>query len=138
MRKFAYIFLLVLLLLSVGCTAAPPEIPEEALQGSTELISANADIEDPEIIVEDDEITFYIVPAEGFDVSLDRLREVAVDYVKLLGGYVATEEIPGPSEESYGGIYDYYDVEIIIEGERGTVLDKGTMEKDEKQIQWHD
>ena len=139
MRRFAYVFLLVLLLvLFVSCAKEPPEIPEKAIQGSTELISANADIEDAEIIVEDDEITFYIVPAEGFDVSLDRLREVAVDYVKLLGGYVATEEIPGPSEESYGGIYDYYDVEIIIEGERGTVLDKGTMEKDEKQIQWHD
>ena len=99
----------------MSCAKEPPEISEKAIQGS-KLISANADIEDAEIIVEDDEITFYIVPAEGLDVSLDRLREVAVDYVKLLGGYVATEEIPGPSEESYGGIYDYYDVEIIIEG----------------------
>ena len=138
MRKFAYIFLLVLLLLSVGCTAAPPEIPEEALQGSTELISANADIEDPEIIVEDDEITFYIVPAEGLDLSQDRLREVAMDYVKILAGYVATDEMSGPSEESYGGIYDYYDVEIIIEGERGAVQDKGSMAKGENQIQWQE
>ena len=139
MRKSAYILLLVLLLiLSVSCTAAPPEIPEEALQGSSELISANADIDDPEIIVEDDLITFYLVPAEGLDVSQDRLREVVVDYVKILAGYVATDEMPGPSEESYGGIYDYYDIEIIVEGERGAVLDKGTMAKGENQIQWQE
>ncbi|MDD2446727.1 MAG: hypothetical protein PHY91_03430 [Tissierellia bacterium] len=139
MRKFACILLLVLLLvLFVSCTAAPPEIPEEALQGSTELISSNTDIEDPEIIVEDDMITFYLVPGQGLDVSEDRLREVGTDYLKILAGYVATEEMSGPSEESYGGIYDYYNVEIIIEGQRGAILHKGTMGKGENQIQWQE
>lgn len=138
MRKIKYIlYLVVLLLVSVGCTkAAPPAIPEEALQGSSEIISANPEIEDPEIVVEEDVIKFYMVPAEGQKASQERLRALGEEYLKLLGGYVAGDEFTGPTDESYGGVYDFYDAEIIIEGERGAVLDRGTKAKGDNEIKW--
>ena len=37
-----------------------------------------------------------------------------------------------------GEIYDYYNVEIIIEGEKGEVLDKGTMSRGEHEVKWQD
>lgn len=137
MRKSLYVILLVLVsILFVGCTASLPELRSEAVEGATELIDANPDIDDPEIVLEDDLIKFYFAQGEGLTVSQDRLRQLGIDYVKLLAGYVATDEIAGPSEDSYGQIYDYYDVEIIIEGERGEVLDTGIMKKGKHEIQW--
>lgn len=137
MRKINFIvYLVIILSILVSCSPAPPEISEEALTGSAELINANPEIEDPEVIVEDDTLKFYIVPAEGQEVSEERLKELGLDFVKLLGGYVSGDEMAGPSDESYGEIYDYYDVEIIVEGERGAVLYRGTKVKGEAEVQW--
>lgn len=140
MHRTKFILCLVsILLLTVGCTntlAPPLEITEEALEGSSEIISTNPEIDDAEIMVEDGLLKFFIVPEEGQEISQERLRQLGEDYVRLLGGYAAGDEVTGPTEESYGGIYDFYDVEIIIEGERGTFLDRGTKAKGENEIQW--
>jgi hypothetical protein len=136
-KRTLLIFIIVsTLILTVGCSKAPPEISDEALQGSTDIIKANPEIMDPEIVVEDDLIKFYMVPTEGEDASKERLRQIGVDYLKLLGGYVAGDELTAPTDESYGGLYDFYDVEIIFEGDRGTVIDRGTKAKGENEINW--
>ncbi len=137
MRKINFIvYLVIILSILAGCAGNRPEIPEEALTGSADLINANPEIEDPEIIVEDDTLKFYLVPAEGQEESEERLKQLGIDFVKLLGGYVSGDELAGPSDESYGDIYDYYNVEIIVEGERGAVLYKGTKAKGEAEVQW--
>ena len=138
MKKRTLLILIVVttLIATVGCTKAPPEISDEALQGSTDIIKANPEIMDPEIVVEDDLLKFYMVPTEGEGASKERLRQIGVDYLKLLGGYVVGDELTAPTEESYGGLYDFYDVEIIFEGDRGTIIDRGTKAKGENEIKW--
>ncbi|WFA08526.1 hypothetical protein [Tissierella sp. Yu-01] len=139
MRKIKFIaYLAIIFSILVSCSPAPPKIPEEALTGSAELIDANPEIEEPEIIVEDDTLKFYLIPAEGQEESEERLKQLGVDFMKLLGGYVSSDEIAGPSDESYGEIYDYYNVEIIVEGERGAVLYRGIKAKGESEIQWEE
>lgn len=93
------------------------------------------EIEDAEVIVDENKLKFYLVPSEDLDITQERMRELGEDFLKFLGGYVANEDLLGPSEESYGQIYDYYDVEIVIEGYR-TILDKGTMKKATNQLIW--
>lgn len=133
--KQIILYAVIFLIIGAGCTAKRPEISEEALIGSAQLMEANQEIEDAEIIVEGNKIKFYLVPMEELDVPQERMRELGEDFLKFLGGYVANEELLGPSEDSYGQIFDYYDVEIVIEGHR-TVLDKGTMTKASNQLIW--
>ena len=155
MRKEISVFLIIVLLIGlIGCNPAKPETPgtpeapgtpvtpeipgisEDALTGSAELINANPEIENPEIIVEDDALKFYMVPVEGQEASGERLKQLGIDFMKILAGYVANEELAGPSGESYGQLYDYYDAEIIVEGERGAVLYRGRKAKGETDIKW--
>lgn len=125
----------LILIIITACIVNRPEISEEALTGSAELMEGNQEIEEAEIILEENKLKFYMVPTEDMEVSQERLRELGADFLRFLGGYVANEELLGPSEESYGGIYDFYDAEIIVEGFR-EVLDKGTMKKASNKIIW--
>lgn len=138
MRKLSYIFCIAIVLVSfVGCTPKRPEISEQALVGSAQIIEGNAEIKDAEVVVEKGKIMLYIVPTDE-SVSKERLRELGIDFMKLLAGYTAGDELSGPTEESYGGIYDYYDVEVIVEGEHGSVVDKGTKDKGKSEIVWQE
>lgn len=128
-------YVALFLIIITGCNANRPEIPEEALLGSAQLVETNQEIEEAEVILEENRIKFYLVPTEDTEVSQKRIRELAVDFLKFLGGYVANEDLSGPSDESYGQIYDYYDVEIVIEGFR-EVLDRATMKKGSNEIVW--
>ncbi|MBC8587525.1 hypothetical protein [Paratissierella segnis] len=137
MKKILYILCVTLALVSLaGCTSRP-EISEEALGGSAQILESNVEVDDAEIIVEKNKIMFYIAPLD-VSSSDERLRELGVDFVKVLGGYTAGEELEAPTEEYYGELYDYYDVEIIIEGEHGAVLDKATKAKGKNEIVWQE
>lgn len=138
MKKILYILCSVLVLASLaGCTSKRPEISEEALVGSAQIIESNAEIDDAEVIVEKNKIKLYIAPLD-VSASDERLRELGVDFMKILGGYTAGDELEAPTEESYGELYDYYDAEIIIEGEHGAVLDKATKAKGKNEIIWQE
>lgn len=138
-RKLLITIILVMCIFIISCsTTAPPVISEEALSGSTELILTNPQIEDAEVIVENDKLKFYIVKNKEIDMSQDELRKLGEDYVRLLGGYTANDEIKGPTGESYGEIYEFYDLEIYIEGERGALIGKGIKTKNENNIKWEE
>ena len=134
MRKLLILYIVVIIILSVGCTVNRPEINDESLKGSAQIMESNEEIEEAEVIIEKDEINFYIVPSND-QVPRERLRELSANFLKVLSGYTASEDLLGPSDESFGEIYDYYDVEIIIEGYR-EVLDKGNKDKGDPEIQW--
>ncbi len=140
-RLLLVLCIIILTISSAACNAnntkPKPEISEETLTGSASIIERYAEIKDPEVIVEDDTIYFYIRPS-GEEVSKEKLRQIGIDFMKALAGYTVDDDLKGPTEESYGEIYDYYNVEIIVEGERGTVLDKGTMSSGENEIKWQD
>ena len=125
----------LILIIITACNLNRPEIPEEALLGSAQLMEANQEIEDAEVILDENKLKFYLVPSENLDIPQERIRELGEDFLKFLGGYVANEELLGPSEDSFGEIYDYYDVEIVIEGYR-EIPDKGTMKKASNQLTW--
>lgn len=133
--KQIILYAVIFLIIGAGCTAKRPEISEEALIGSAQLMEANQEIEDAEVILDENKLKFYLLPSENLDVPKERIRELGEDFLKFLGGYVANEELLGPSEESYGQIYDYYDAEIVIEGYR-EILDIGTMTKASNKIVW--
>ena len=126
----------LILIIITACNLNRPEIPEEALLGSAQLMEANQEIEDAEVILDENKLKFYLVPSENLDIPQERIRELGEDFLKFLGGYVANEELLGPSEESYGQIYDYYDVEIIVEESR-EILDRGIMEKGSNEVVWN-
>ncbi len=138
MRKLLYIFCIVIVLvLFVGCTSKRPEISEQALAGSAQIIKGNGEVKDTEVIVDESTIKFYMVPTDE-SVSKERLRELGLDFIKVLAGYTVNEELSGPTEESYGEIYDYYNIEIIVEGEHGAVLDKATKAKGKNEVIWQE
>ena len=125
----------LILIIITACNLNRPEIPEKALLGSAQLMEANQEIEDAEVIIDENKLKFYLLPSDDLDIPQKRMRELGEDFLKFLGGYVANEELLGLSENSYGQIYDYYDVEIVIEGYR-TILDKGIMKKASNQLTW--
>ncbi len=158
MKKLLFPLCIILMLtLSIGCSrnenpdnttpdnnVAPdnnvtpgnaPQIEEEALTGSAGIIEKYEEIEYAEAYIENNKLVLYLIPANK-DVSKEKLREIGISFLKALSGYTVNEGLTGPSEESYGEIYDYYDVEILIEGENGTIIDKGIKPKKENEVKW--
>lgn len=136
MKKLHYvIFIAMLLILMVACTPKMPVISDESLTGSAQIIEGFTEIEEAEVIVEEGKINFYMVPKDE-EVTKERLRELGSDFLKILSGYTQGDDLEGPTEDSYGGIYDYYDAEIIVEGYRGAILERGIKDKGKNEINW--
>lgn len=158
MKKLLFPLCIILMLaLSIGCSrnenpdnvvpdknVAPdnniapgktPQIKEEAFTGSASIIEKYEEIKYAEAYIENNKLTLYLIRANK-DVSKEKLREIGISFLKALSGYTVNEGLKGPSDESYGEIYNYYDVEILIEGENGTIIDKGTKSKKENEVKW--
>ena len=137
MKKILIITIIsLLLIITSSCTPAePPEIQENWLTVSAEVLKMNIEVDDAEIIRDGGKLSFYIVPSGEREVSIDRMRELGIDFLKIFAGYAVDGDIAGPTDDSLGEIYDYYDVEIIVEGPT-TVLEKGTKARGSKEIIW--
>lgn len=136
MRKFVLLLCIIMtMVLNSSCTSKRPEISEEALTEGAEAIEMYDEIKDAEVMVENNKIYFYILP-ESEDVPKERLRELSILFLKALSGYTVNEELKGPTDKSYGEIYDYYNVEITVEGYRGAVIDKGIKDKGQNEVKW--
>ncbi|MBU5676510.1 hypothetical protein KQI88_08780 [Alkaliphilus sp. MSJ-5] len=112
-----------------------PNITEETLTGSASIIEKYKEIEYAEAYVENNKLILYLIPINK-DVPKERVREIGISFLKALSGYTVNEGLKGPTDESYGEIYDYYNVEILVEGENGTIIDKGTKSKGKNEIKW--
>jgi len=155
----------ILIVLSVGCSSNAPEvspednqkgsqevspekkpevnqgdssqISEESLTGSAKVVEMYGEIENAEVTIENNKISFYLTPTDQ-EISKERLRELSIIFLKALSGYTVNDGLQGPTDESYGQIYDYYDVEMIVEGDRGEVLYTGTKANGENEIKWQE
>lgn len=136
MKKIlAIFFVCIIVVTSSSCSVNRPDISEEWLIGSAQVMEMNSEIEDAEVMVEEGKLSFYMVPNDEIEVPIERIRELGVDFLKIFAGYTVNEEITGPNEDSLGEIYEYYDVEIIVEGYR-TILERGTKSKGNNEIVW--
>ncbi len=152
MKKLLFSLCIIFLTFGVGCnrnenrnnnfmpnnnveTGKPPNITEEAFTGSASIIERYEEIKYAEAYIKNNKLNLYLIPVNR-NIPKERVREIGVFFLKTLSGYTVDVGLKGPSDESYGEIYDYYDVEILIEGEDGTIIDKGTKEKRQNQIKW--
>jgi len=136
MKKLLLILCVVMLIIpSVSCSPKRPEISEHALTGSAQLIENYGEIEYAEAFIEKNKLILYLIPVNE-EVPKERVREIGTLFLKALSGYTVNEGLKGPTDESYGEIYDYYNVEILVEGENGTIIDKGTKSKGKNEIKW--
>jgi len=113
------------------------QIPEQALNGSARIVEMYGEIEDAETIVEDNKITFYLVTGSQ-EVSKERLKELSILFIKALSGYTVDYGLQGPSDESYGEIYDYNDAKIMVKNKKDEVIYTGTKAKGKNEIKWQE
>lgn len=136
MKKLLIILCIIMFIISsISCSPKKPEISEEALAGSAQLIENYGEIDYAEAFIENNKLILYLIPVNE-KVPKERVREIGALFLKALSGYTVNEGIKGPTDESYGEIYDYYDVEILVEGENRTITDKGTKRKGKNEIKW--
>ena len=136
MKKLIIILCIIMFVIpSVSCSPNRPEISEEVLTGSAQIIENYGEIEYAEAFMEKNKVILYLIPVNE-EVPKERVREIGVLFLKALSGYTVSEGLEGPTDESYGEIYDYYNVEIQVEGENGTIIDKGTKRKGNNEIKW--
>ncbi|QUH19164.1 hypothetical protein [Alkaliphilus sp. B6464] len=136
MKKLLLTLCVVMLIISsVRCSPKRPEISEETLTGSAQLIENYGEIDYAEAFIEKNKLILYLIPVNE-EVPKERVREIGVLFLKALSGYTVNEGLKGPTDESYGEIYDYYNTEILVEGENGTIIDKGTKSKGKNEVKW--
>lgn len=136
MKKLLIALCIIMVIIpSVSCSPNRPEISEEALTGSANVIEKYEEIEYAEAYIEKNKLILYLIPINE-EVSKERVREIGISFLKALSGYTVDEGLKGPSDESYGEIYDYYNTEILVEGKNGTIIDKGTKSKKENEVKW--
>ena len=136
MRKFLSVLcIMMLIVLCVSCSPSKPEISEEALTGSAHIIQKYEEIDYAEAYIEKNKLILYLMPVNE-EVPKERVREIGIHFLKALSGSTVNDGLKGPSDESYGEIYDYYNTEILVEGKDGTIIDKGTKSKKENEVKW--
>jgi hypothetical protein len=145
-RKYFFIVLfLILAMFLVGCGGGEkkvlPNISQEAIQMAIDQIVQFEHVKDAAVTIKDKTISLAVVTSPL--VNKNYAKDVGESFVRLFGTFaaVADSELEAPTNDSYGGIYEYYDYEyydLLICVGTGTdnIIVSGAKVTGAKRISW--
>ena len=144
-RKYFIIFdmlvlFFVLTIMTTGCGGGEkkvlPEISQEAIQMAIDQIVQSEYVKDAAVTIKDRTISLAVVTSPL--VSKNYAKDVGESFVRLFGSFTAVtdSELEAPTNDSYGGIYEYYDLLICVGTGTDNIIVSGAKVTGAKYISW--
>lgn len=122
-RKYFIVFgamalLFILTIITTGCGGGEkkvlPKISQEAIQMAIDQIMQSDYVKDAAITIKEETISLAIIVSPL--TSKNYAKDVGESFVRLFGSFTAVtdSELEAPTNDSYGGIYEYYDLLICV------------------------
>lgn len=112
----------------------PPEILDKYLDAAAKAAEKNPASEIADVLYENGIVTMNLVVKPG--TSQDVIGTIAEDMIRTLGGLMTSEGLKGPTKESYGELYTFYSVEIIVADSMEQPVTNGALAKNTNKISW--
>jgi len=112
----------------------PPEIPEKYIEAITNTGNNRHFVENTFVLVEDFVvyIDLYVEPS----TSAKNAKRVLEDMSYELGSLMESEGVEGPSDKSYGEVFDYYTVMVTVSSEFDENYIKGALSQGSSDFKW--
>ena len=136
---FVILFLILAIFLS-GCSGGEkkvlPKISQEAIQMAIDQIVQFEYVKDAAVTIKDKTISLAVVTSPL--VSKNYAKDVGENFVRLFGTFtaVADNDLEAPTNDSYGGIYEYYDLLICVGTGADNIIVSGAKVTGAKRISW--
>jgi len=141
-KKIVYVGLIFLLtIILMGCSSEKekvlPKISDEAIEMAKDQIKGDF-VGDTSIQIDDDKIilTIIVSPSANEDFS----KDVGERFARLLASFTSVTnkdvDLEGPTNESLGEIYDYYDLQIIVGSGPENVIVRGAKSSGSRVLVW--
>lgn len=113
-------------------------VTENMIEVANNSLQTLHDVKAGDIIPQEDTLGIAIIVTAG--TTEERAKEIADIYLKSLGGAGAAtyNDLTGPTEDTYGSLYDYYEIIVVVGYSKEPVdtLAKGTKTKGAKKLFW--
>lgn len=113
-------------------------VTDDMIEVANNEIRLLNDVVDGNTIPQESTLGIAIIVKPG--TTEERAKEISDKYVRSLAGAAAAtyQELSGPTEESLGSLYDYYELVIVVGYSKAPedTLAKGTKTKGAKKIYW--
>jgi len=114
-----------------------PKISQEAIQMATDQIMQAEYVKDAAAGVKDKTISMVVIVSP---LVSHRAKDIGDNFVRLLGTFTAVfdDDLESPTKDSYGSIYDYYDVLISVRTGAGedNIVEMGAKASIASSIRW--
>ena len=118
--------------------APPPVVPQEAIDEAIAFIEQELLVRDAAILIEDRQIVLAL--AVNRAITESAARQLGENFLRFFSGAASRwsddERITPPISDSYGGLWDHYDAQIIIAFDADTVFQQGAMVRGASRITW--
>lgn len=139
-KCFFIILFLVLAIFLSGCSGGEkkvlPNISQEAIQMAIDQIVQFEYVKDAAVTIKDKTISLAVVTSPM--VSKNYAKDVGESFVRLFGTFtaVADSELEAPTNDGYGGIYEYYDLLICVGTGTDNIIVSGAKVTGARRISW--
>ena len=139
-KYFLVVLVLILAILLSGCSGGEkkvfPNISQEAIQMAIDQIVQFEYVKDAAVTIKDKTISLAVVTSPL--VSKNYAKDVGENFVRLFGTFtaVADNDLEAPTNDSYGGIYEYYDLLICVGTGADNIIVSGAKVTGAKRISW--
>jgi len=130
----------VLTIMTTGCGGGEkkvlPEISQEAIQMAIDQIMQLEYVEDAAVTIKDRTISLAVVTSPL--ASKNYAKDVGESFVRLFGTFTAVTniELEAPTNDNYGGIYEYYDLLICVGTRTDNIIVSGAKVTGAEHISW--
>lgn len=144
MKKLTVILLVILFsvltIMTTGCGGGEkkvlPEISQEAIQMAIDQIVQSEYVKDAAVTIKDKTISLAVITSPL--VSENYAKDVGESFVRLFGSFTAVtdSELEAPTNDSYGGIYEYYNLLIYVGTGTDNIIVSGAKVTGARHISW--
>lgn len=114
-----------------------PKISSKHIEESIKIIKNEIEVEDANIIVSENTISFALLLLPSTDAS--KAKDLGEEFIEILAHRVSgDEDIAAPSFDSHGELYDYYSIIIAAGDSTDKAIAKGKKNSNTKYITWID
>lgn len=141
MKKLRICILVILALLLLGCGSKTaitklPDITDPMVDYAVDLIMEYRGVRDAAVSIKEN--TIYMVIIADYSTSKEYAKDLGDSFIRTLGSKAAMDNkgLSGPSKDSFGSLYDYYDVQVQVAGPDQKAIALGVKSRNGKNIRW--
>lgn len=142
--SFSIILMFSLAIIISGCTSGEedkvlPEIPDEAIGMAKDQIKGDS-VGDTSIDIDKEKKEIVLAVIVSHSANEIFAKDVGERFARLLSSFTSALnkdiDLKGPTNESLGEIYDYYDLHIIVGTGPNNVIVHGAKAKGSRVLVW--